>query len=222
MSVARTLLIAAALGGLAAPAAAQSLYLAVGSTGLAAGYAHAYSERLAARLEGSFLPSISRSFTEDGIDYSGDARSTRGAALVDWHPFANGFRLSAGLSGQDARATFAGAPVSGTTITIGGATVSMGPTDRYEARIELPTAMPYVGIGWGGRQARGWGLHADVGVLIGEAKVSGTLSPGLSAKIAATGLDPQAELDRELQGVRDAVAKAPVYPVLSIGASYRW
>jgi hypothetical protein len=222
MSLVRILSVTAALAATAAPVAAQSLYLAVGTTGLAAGYAHSYSERLAARLEAAFLPSIDRSFTEDGIDYSGDARSLRGAALLDWHPLGGGLRLSAGLSAQDARATFAGAPVSGTTITIGGATVSMGPADRYEARIELPAAMPYLGIGWGGGQSRGWGLHADLGVLIGEAKVSGTLSPGLSAKIAATGRDPQAELDRELQTVRDAVAKMPVFPVLSIGASYRW
>jgi len=77
-------------------------------------------------------------------------------------------------------------------------------------------------LGWGHSVAKGWGLTADVGVLIGSPSVTGTLSPSLRAKISATGRDPDAELERELQTVRDTAAKFDVLPVLSLGLSYRW
>jgi hypothetical protein len=204
-------------------ASAQSVYVAPSTTGLALGYAHRYDGGLfGSRAEIAWLPSVGRSFVEDGIDYSGDVKSVRGTALVDWHPMRGGFRVTAGLSAVNASGEFGGAPASGSTITIGGATVPVGPLDRYDVRAELPRAMPYVGLGWGNGAARGWGLHVDVGVLIGSPTVTGTLSPSLRAKIALAGLDPDAELERELQTVRDTAAKIDAIPVVAIGASYRW
>ncbi len=206
----------------AAPAAAQSVYAGVGTTGLSLGFGHTYSEQLGARAEASLVPTLSRSFVQDGIDYSGEVKSARFAALVDWHPLSGGFRLTAGLSGGKASGEFAGAPSTGSTITIGTSTVSVGPADRYDSKIEFPSAMPYLGLGWGHTPARGWGMHADAGLLIGTPTVTGSLSPSLSAKIALTGRDPQAELERELQTVRDTTGKVVGLPVLSVGVSYRW
>ena len=90
--------------------------------------------------------------------------------------------------------------------------------------VGLPRTMPYLGMGWGQSFARGWTVHADLGALLGKAKVTGSLTPSLRAKIAAAGpgIDPDAELDRELQQVRDGVDKASFYPVLQLGVSYRW
>jgi hypothetical protein len=115
------------------------------------------------------------------------AQSVYGA-LGDWHPFGGAFRIGAGLSGVDASGTFAGSPASGTTIAIGGASVPVGPGDRYEVTARLPSAMPYLGIGWG----------------------------------ASTGLDPEAELERELRTARETAADVEVVPVVSIGLGYRW
>jgi hypothetical protein len=206
----------------AAPAAAQSVYAGVGTTGLSLGFGHTYSDRLGARAEVSLVPTVSRSFTQDGINYSGEARSARVAAFADWHPLGGGFRLTTGLSGGKSSGDFAGAPSTGATITIGTSTVSVGPADRYDSKIEFPSAMPYLGLGWGHTPARGWGIHADAGLLIGTPTVTGSLSPSLTAKIALTGRDPQAELERELQTVRDTTAKVVGLPLLSVGVSYRW
>ncbi len=216
------LLVLAATAGAAVPAAAQSVYAGVGTTGVFAGYGHRYGPTLGARAELAWLPGVERSFTEDGVAYSGELRSLRGTALADWHPFGGVFRISAGLSGVDASGSFTGAPAVGSSITIGGATVPVGPADRYDVAVRLPSAMPYLGIGWGHSGAKGWGVHADLGVLFGSPTLSGTLSPSLRAKIAATGRDPDAELERELQTVRDTAAKFDVVPVASIGVGYRW
>ncbi|MFM1989346.1 MAG: hypothetical protein RJA99_2303 [Pseudomonadota bacterium] len=212
----------AALACLAAPASAQSVYAGVGSTGLTLGYAHTYSAMLGARAEATALPSMARTYTKDGIDYGGDVSSRRVAALFDWHPMSGVFRLSAGLSAGNSSGQFFGAPSSGGSITIGTTTVSYGPGDRYDTKVEYPTAMPYVGLGFGHTPARGWGFHADLGVLIGSPKVTGTLSPSLAAKISAAGGDPQAELDKELATIRETTDKMVGLPVLSLGVSYRW
>lgn len=212
----------AALACLAAPAAAQSVYAGVGTTGLTLGYAHTYSAMFGARAEASVLPSMSRTYTKDGIDYGGDVSSRRVAALFDWRPLSGSFRLSAGLSAGSASGQFFGAPSSGGAITIGGTTVSFGPGDRYDVKAEFPTTMPYVGLGFGHTPSRGWGFHADLGVLIGKAKVTGALSPSLAAKITAAGRDPQAELEAELANVRETTDTMIGLPVLSLGVSYRW
>lgn len=212
----------AALACAAAPAAAQSVYAGIGSTGLTLGYAHTYSAMLGARAEATALPSTSRTYTQDGIDYGGDVRSRRVAALFDWHPLSGAFRLSAGLSAGSTSGQFFGAPSTGGSITIGTTTVSYGPGDRYDVKAEFPSTMPYVGLGFGHTPSSGWGFHADLGVLIGKAKVTGALSPSLAAKITAAGRNPQAELDAELANVRETTDKMIGLPVLSLGVSYRW
>jgi hypothetical protein len=214
----------AALVVTAAPilAHAQSVYAGLGTTGLTVGAGHVWTDLVGTRAELSLLPTTTRSFTEDGIDYRGEARSVRGAALLDWFPMRGGFRVTVGLSANDSRGDFTGSPSTGSTLDIGDATVAVGPADSYTVRVALPSAMPYLGIGWGHSPARGWGFHADLGLLIGKPKVTGALSPSLSAKIAAAGLDPQTELDRELQSVSDSIADVDAYPVVSIGVSYRW
>ncbi|MEI7446025.1 MAG: hypothetical protein WCK28_14140 [Burkholderiales bacterium] len=215
-------LLGVALAALAGPAAAQSVYAGVGSTGLTLGYAHNYSAMLGARAEFTTLPSTSRTYTQDNIDYGGNVTSRRVAALFDWHPMSGGFRLTAGLSAGNSKGEFFGAPSTGGTITIGTATVPYGPGDRYDVKAEFPSTMPYVGLGFGHAPVRGWGFHADLGVLLGKATVTGALSPSLAAKITATGGNPQAELDKELAKVRETTDKMIGVPVLSLGVSYRW
>jgi hypothetical protein len=214
--------LALALGMPAAPVAAQSVYAGVGTTGLTLGVAHAYSDVLGARVEVSALPSVSRTDAQDGIDYGGDVRSRRVAALFDWHPASGLFRVTAGLSAGRTSGDFYGAPATGGSIVIGASSVSFGPDDRYEVKAEFPATMPYLGLGIGHTPASGWGFHADAGLLVGKAKITGALSPSLAAKIAATGRDPQAELQAELATVRDRTDAMIGVPVLSLGVSYRW
>ena len=227
-----TLLAPLTLAAISLPAVAQNtgaagggLYAGMGTTGLVVGYGQTYSPAFGSRLEAAGWSTINRNFTEGGIDYRGSLRMRRAGAALDWHPFANGFRLSAGLSWVDANVNLNANAVSGSTITVGNApAVTLDAADGLTARVELPRTMPYLGMGWGQSFARGWTVHADLGALLGKAKVTGSLTPSLRAKIAAAGpgIDPDAELDRELQQVRDGVDKASFYPVLQLGVSYRW
>lgn len=206
-------------------AAGGGLYAGMGTTGLVVGYGQTYSPVFGSRLEAAGWSNINRNLTEGGIDYRGSLRMRRAGAALDWHPFANGFRLSAGLSWVDTQVNLNANALPGTLIAVGNApAVPLDAADGLTARVELPRTMPYLGLGWGQGFARGWTAHADLGALLGKAKVTGSLTPSLRAKIAAAGagIDPDVELDRELQQVRDGVDKASFYPVLQLGVSYRW
>ena len=225
-----TLLAPLALAAISLPAEAQNtgaagggLYAGMGTTGLVVGYGQTYSPAFGSRLEAAGWSSINRNFTEGGIDYRGSLRMRRAGAALDWHPFANGFRLSAGLSWVDANVNLNANAAAGSTIVVGNATaVPLDPADGLSARVELPRTMPYLGLGWGQSFARGWTVHADLGALLGKAKVTGSLTQSLRDKITLAGFNPDTELDRELQQVRDGVDKASFYPVLQLGVSYRW
>ena len=202
--------------------AGGSGYAALGTTGLVLGYNQSYTPLWGSRLEVAGLPSLSRQLTEGGIDYRGQVSMRRLGAALDWHPFGNGFRLSAGLSWVDAAIDLQAQALPGATLELGNASVPLGQGDGYSARVALPRTMPYVGLGWGRGFTRGWSMHADLGALIGKARVTGVLTASLRSKIQLAGFDPDAELDRELQQVRDGVDKLAVYPVLQLGLNYRW
>lgn len=225
-----TLLVPLTLAAISLPAVAQNtgaagggVYAGLGTTGLVVGYGQTYSPAFGSRIEAAGWSTINRDLTEGGIDYRGSLRMRRAGAALDWHPFANGFRLSAGLSWVDANVNLTANAVPGSTITVGSATnVPLAAGDGLTARVELPRTMPYIGLGWGQSFARGWTVHADLGALLGKGKVTGSLTQSLRDKITLAGYNPDTELDRELQQVRDGVNKASFYPVLQLGVSYRW
>lgn len=213
---------AVALAAAAAPTGAQSVYAAGGTQGLTLGTAQSLSERWGGRLEATVLPTTSYSFVDGGIDYRGEVRVARAAGLADWHPWGGSFRLVGGLSGGRSEGEFSGRASSSGLLTVGDVTVLVSPADAYAVTVKFPAVMPYLGVGWGHLPQRGWGFIADVGVQFGRPKVTGELSASLRAKIVAAGRDPDVELDRELDAVRDGIGGIQAFPVASIGVSYRW
>ena len=101
-----TLLAPLSLAAISLPAVAQNtgaagggVYAGLGTTGLVVGYGQTYSPAFGSRLEAAGWSNINRNLTEGGIDYRGSLRMRRAGAALDWHPFANGFRLSAACRG---------------------------------------------------------------------------------------------------------------------------
>ena len=207
----------------ASSVAGTGLYAGLGTTGLLVGMGQTYSPAFGSRLEFAGLPGLDHNVTEAGIDYRGELTMRRAGAALDWHPFKNGFRLSLGLSWVKAQADLTARAMPGTPFSVGNASVTLGPTDGLSAKVELPRAMPYLGLGWGQDMARGWSIHADLGALIGKPRVSGSLSASLRDKIQLLpDRDPEVELNNELQQIRDQVSRPGVYPVVQLGLSYRW
>jgi hypothetical protein len=162
-----------------------------------------------------------------GILYDATARLRTATALLDFHPGGGGFRLSAGAIYNDTRIDGNSlVPASG-FYDIGGVQVPAALVGTLDGQIKFDPLVPYVGLGWGnavgpGRRVR---FAADLGAIFqGKGKV--TLTPQIPAgsplnnSIARAAL--QVLLDREEADIEKDVADYTVYPVVSIGVSYRF
>jgi hypothetical protein len=210
----------ALVAGLTAGAAqAGEAYGNLGVPGAMLGYAHSVNSSVGLRADVATLGSISRDFTEEGITYQGKIKSNRLGLYADYFPLQGGFRLTGGLSFGNTRVHLKSKFDGTTPVTLGNTTVVPSANDYFNAEVKFPSTMPYLGIGWG-HQAReqGFGFVADLGVLIGKAKL--TTSQNVVAN--HPGVISQADVDAETQKLRDGVGDVKVIPQVSVGLSYRY
>ena len=205
---------AAALLALVIPAAGSAQFsvgLRAGTLGLGGEASIGLGDRLAVRGGIGALPF---EYTSDfsGVEYTVKAPSTVWNAGVDFYPFSNGLRLSAGIlnrpefdlsaSGQEA-------------VNIGGR--------EYDGDINIEGAVlndrdmaPYATIGFGRATGPGMGLYADLGVaLLGETTVTlvGTCtSNGQPCPEFQTRLQTEAD-----QAEEDVGGILEYHPIINIG-----
>ena len=162
-----------------------------------------------------------------GILYDATAHLRTGSALLDFHPGGGEFRLSAGAFYNDTRVDGNSlVPASG-FYDLGGVPVPASQLGTLDGQIKFKPVVPYVGLGWGNAVGPGRRLRfaADLGAMFqGKGRV--TLTPRIPAgsvlndPIARAAL--QVLLDREEGEIENDVADYTVYPVVSIGISYRF
>ena len=162
-----------------------------------------------------------------GIEYDGEASLLTFTGFLDWHPGGGGFRLTGGL-------VYNGTEVTGSSLVppsgfydIGGVRVPAALVGTLDAKVEFEPVVPYAGLGWGRApgSGSGFGFSLDLGVMFqGEGEV--TLIPVIPAgsplnePLARQAL--QILLDREEEDLQDDIGDYDLYPVVSIGFSYRF
>ena len=200
------LLAAIAMTGLAAaahlPAQAGEAYGAVGFPGVMADYAS--------------LGTHNKDGEREGINYKGKLKLARVGLFADYFPTGNGFRLTGGLTFNDMSLKLRSNMPAGSAINVGGTNYVATGNEYLNADVKIPKVTPYLGIGWGHHsRTPGWGFLADVGVSIGKAKLD------VDTNLASYGVS-QADIDREVEDLRDDVGKVRVVPQVSLGVSYRF
>ena len=168
-----------------------------------------------------------------GNEYDGELDLRSMGLVVDWHPFWGAFRMSGGVFLNDSRLS---ASTQGEALGIGGG--------NYKAdlnfRMEFEKAAPYLGIGWtSGRGGDGLSFTADIGALFrGSPRVSAsgrtddcgfTVSKDGNADVdcrqGVAGVvagELSGNLEQEHQELSDALDEFNIYPVISLGLSYRF
>ncbi len=162
------------------------------------------------------------------IEYDAEAQLRSAAALLDFHPGGRGFRLTAG-------AIWNGTKVEGSSLRpasgfydIGGVPVPADILGTLDAEAEFDPFAPYVGLGWGNAVGTNQkvGFSFDIGAVFhGEADVE--LTPVLPSDSPINTTPGARELlqillDREAQEIEDEAADYDIYPVVSIGVTYRF
>lgn len=154
----------------------------------------------------------------DDIDYDVDVEFLNPMLLLDWYPFAGGFRISAGVlfngSDIDLEAT------SDEPVEIGDTLYDPSEFGSVVGESEFDDVAPYVGIGFGNPLSSDgrWGFSADAGVaFIG--------SPNVNLRITGPFADNAAllaDLAEEEEEIEDDLDRLRVYPVLSLTLYYRF
>ena len=139
-------------------------------------------------------------------------RSLGGSAILDVHPFAGGFRLSAG--GNFGERKISGDASAKANYTIGDHSYSGGAVGKLHADLDVAKVSPYFGIGYDASHlSSGFHLGIEVGALyIGKSSVK------LSTDGSVPGL--AADLAKEEQKLNDTIGKFGFYPVAAISAKY--
>ncbi|AGX88465.1 hypothetical protein [Candidatus Symbiobacter mobilis] len=206
----------AALAAAGSAAQAHELYAGVGLPGLVElGYAFPMARNWGVRAEFAGGLKADKNGEREGVNYLGEIRSNRVGLLADWFPFESGFRLVGGLTVNDIKANLRG--VGAGTATINSKTVDMT-GETFNVDVRFPSVTPYVGIGYGHhlRDTKGWGFHADLGVMVGS------FNTKVETTLVDSGKVDQADIDAETQDLRDSLNSHSILPSLSLGVTYTY
>ena len=218
-----TLALAALALVAARPAAAVEPYVATGFPYVLVGVAQPLSPWFAVRADWGSIAHHNYSGTTSDNDFKGNINYNRGALLGDWFVAGGGFRLSAGATFNQAKATMTASSHDG-KISLGGTTYD-APSALYyvQSNLSFPKAAPYVGLGWGHHEsAPGLSFNADLGASIGTAKATPLrASPALASELALN-QEGAADLAQENRDFQDSVRKFKAIPQLTLGLGYRF
>lgn len=155
----------------------------------------------------------------DGVEYDADVLLHSFGLNGDLHPFANGFRLSAGLRYNLNEADIQAMPRE--SVTIGNTTYTPAEIGRLDGGVEFNDLAPYLGIGFDNALfgSSAVSFKADLGLLY-----QGDPDVQLSASSGTLAADPgfQDDLERERQDIEDDLEILGFYPVLALGLSIRF
>lgn len=162
-----------------------------------------------------------------GVSYAADLQLATGGVLVDWHPYAGRFRISAGLLANanqvDLRSDCSPSCV------VNGRRVQASSADpgRIDGDLDFGSGASFVGVGWVfASRLNPWFWSAEAGVMFQnqpEAELSGSgtfLDSATGEPIPAETFE--ADLDAEQLELEQDLDAYDLYPVLSIGFGYRF
>jgi hypothetical protein len=198
------------------------VYVKGGTLGVGGGVGIGVTDSIRLRAGYTAL-NISRDISDTDIDYSGDLKLGGGEALVDWHPFNSGFRVTGGLSFSRNKIT-ADAEPSGGTYTNNDRTYTAAEIGSLDGSIKFKSTAPYLGVGWGdvvGKDGR-FSFIADIGILF-QGSPDTKLNVNCGSAVSPTECAQiQSDVDAEERDLKDKADDYKYWPVLSLGVAYRF
>lgn len=164
---------------------------------------------------------------DDGIAYKGDLKLSSIGALLDYHPFGNGFRLSGGLYSNSNK--IESSSTDAQNVDVGD--INYDIVGTLNSDVGFKSSAPYLGLGWGNaiKGYKNFNFSVDAGVLFQgspNAQLSGTGTATPTAGGAAVDIsnDPifLAELEKEETNLNNDLKDFKYFPVISLGVSYNF
>ncbi|MFH1768515.1 MAG: hypothetical protein ABH858_05090 [Candidatus Omnitrophota bacterium] len=156
--------------------------------------------------------------TESDIKYDFDLELLSFSALVDWFPFNNAFRLTAGALANENQLDLKAETTA--SYQIGNVTYTAAQVGTLNGSLDFDAICPYAGIGWGNPFGKdgGWSFAIDLGVMYqGSPDITLRTNGTLSANAAFL-----TELRREENNLESDIEEFEFYPVISLAVTYRF
>lgn len=206
--------------GLAAQAQAGNFFTGIGIGTLGGGVdlGYQFNDYFKVRVNGNYLP-VDFSKKYDGIEYDAELRQLTAGLLLDLHPFAGKFRISAGAYYRDLELDLDATPHR--RVKIGDTYYDASEIGKLEGNATWDKFAPYVGIGWGMRG----GTHSNFSFdfNLGAMYLKGIdISYKMTGPAAAYGAQYESDIKREAEKIEDDIDKWNVYPVINFFMSYRF
>lgn len=221
----RRIILASLFSALATPACALPLAsvtgVTLGVTGGTLGVGPEVSYRvnplLGVRASATFLGFSGHGDVKD-FRYDGHVRLRSYGGTIDLHPFAGGFRLSAGArSSADNRVRFAGRARG--SQSYGGVTFPADAAGTIAGTIRTRDVAPIATLGYAHAGPSGLVFGIDGGVMFhGRPRVTDIVTTGQ----LATNPLAQPQLATEVRRLRDRVDDYRYYPVVQLSLGYRF
>lgn len=206
----------------AAASADVGASLRAGTLGAGVEFNVGLSEKLNARL-GYSMYDYDQTVEDTDVVYDGTLKLSNSSALLDWHAFGGGFRLSLGAIGTNSKVDVLGRPTAG-AYEIGDRVFTAAEVGQLKGKVTMGrTVAPYVGFGWGNPvDAEGRiTVLLDIGAAyMGSPQVELTAVCGVATASRCDLL--QAEADREEQELAEESKMYEWYPVMSLGFAVRF
>jgi len=153
-------------------------------------------------------------------DFNAKLKLSNLQALLNWHPFAGSFHLTAGAFICDNKVTLDGVPQSNSTFNINDVTYTTAQVGNLSGTGKLVKgAAPFLGLGWSKKPTKsGFGCFFDLGVLFMS-------SPEVSFNVTGPiRNDPtfQSNLHAQEQKTNKDLKPFKYYPVIQFGLLYRF
>ena len=211
------------------PFSAVAVEVKVGTAGPGFDVATPLMRRVNLRSGASFFQYNNASFTQDGLNISGNVKLQNAAASIDIYPFNNSFRISPGLTFKNNNALNATMLVpGGQSFSLGDTDYTSSPTDPIHgtAAFQFGTSniAPRFTVGFG-NMLKSKGGRFSVPTEVGFQYIA---QPTVRLNFAGSGCNSQgcgpvdpASVAQEQQEIQSDLSALRFYPIVSIGFSVR-
>ena len=192
----------------------------IGSTGLGLHASYPIAPSVNARIGMNYL-NYDYSGRTSEVEYNFKMKLQTFDVLADYFPVNNGFRVSGGLVYNGNKIDADMKASNGTEYVINGTTYSAAKAGAINGSVDFKKIAPYLGIGWGNAvKDKGWGFSADLGVMFQGSPNTSLTNAGCQAPVNCAQLAK--DIAVEQTKLNDKVSKFDAYPVIRVGASYRF